>query len=467
MFPKSLTNARLLSQKRQKPFLEVFMRKRLWTNSLYNVVQGSSFSTEPESLAGARAQKDFLPDFNTSVDVASHSLGVSKAQKARKLRRKLLKENQVAGSLISETLSQMEMDPDFQLTAKRLKEMGQEKLTREERKRRNRALDGIGVKSFNKFLDEQGVPHIARKPTEVFQINVGLYCNQACSHCHVESSPRRKKEQMNHETAKRCIELIKSSPSVKTVDITGGAPELNEEFRFLAKEARALGKEVIDRCNLTVLSEPGQEDLAEFLAENKIHVIASLPCYGADNVDLQRGNGVFERSIMGLLKLNELGYGAEGSGLQLDLVYNPIGPFLPPEQSALEAKYKEELAAEFGIQFNSLFTITNMPIKRYADFLYKRGELQDYMELLVRNFNPSACDTAMCTTYVSVDYDGNIYDCDFNQQLAMKLKNRSSTPITVHDILSTSDIMEKKIMTSNHCFGCVSGMGSSCQGATV
>mmetsp|Transcript_25598 Transcript_25598/g.31481 ORF Transcript_25598/g.31481 Transcript_25598/m.31481 type:complete len:472 (-) Transcript_25598:207-1622(-) len=392
----------------------------------------------------AEEEKKFLPDFNTSVDVVSHSLGVSKAQKARKLRRKLLKENQVKGSLIDDTLKTMETDETFKLTAARLKEWGQENLTRKERKHRNRALGDMGVKSFNSFLDEHGVPHIGRTQTEVFQINVGLYCNQACSHCHVESSPRKKKEQMDHATAERCIELIKASPTVTTVDITGGAPELNDEFRYLATEARALGKNVIDRCNLTVLTEPGQEDLVDFLADNKIHVVASLPCYGPQNVDMQRGNGVFERSIVGLLKLNERGYGVEGSDLTLDLVYNPIGPFLPPEQTALEAKYKQELADAYGIQFNSLFTITNMPIKRFADFLHRRGELKDYMELLVRNFNPSACETAMCTNYISVDYNGKIYDCDFNQQLAMSLKNEHKSSLSIFDIDSTDDIMEKK-----------------------
>ena len=427
------------------------------------VLSGTAKASAPSS-GGVEVD---LPDFNTSVDVSSHSLPVSKAQAARKLRRKLLKEASAKTSLIEQTLKEMEEDEDFIETARNLKEFGQKKLTAEERKRRRRALDGIGVTSFDGFLKENNVPLIARVPTEVFQINIGLYCNQACSHCHVESSPRRTKEQMNYDTAKRCLEIIANSPSVTTVDITGGAPELNEQFRFLAAEAKALGKDVIDRCNLTVLSEPGQEDLADFLAEHQIHVIASLPCYGETNVDQQRGHGVFDRSIRGLVELNERGYGIPGSGLQLDLVYNPIGPFLPPEQGALELKYKEELMETYGIQFNNLFTLTNMPIKRFADFLYKRGELQDYMELLVRNFNPNACSTAMCTSYLSVDYNGEIYDCDFNQQLKMNLMAKPKTPYTVFDIDKTDELLDLKVKTSNHCFGCVSGMGSSCQGATA
>lgn len=431
-----------------------------WAVRQFCTAKKAGFSTEAHP-------KPSLPDFNTSVDVSSHSLPVSKAQAARKLRRKLLKESPVATSLIEQTLKEMEEDEEFIQTAKNLKEFGQKKLTAEERKRRRRALDGIGVTSFDGFLKENNVPLIARAPTEVFQINIGLYCNQACSHCHVESSPRRVKEQMSHDTARRCLEIIKKSPSVTTVDITGGAPELNDQFRFLAAEAKALGKDVIDRCNLTVLTEPGQEDLADFLAEHKIHVIASLPCYGEANVDQQRGRGVFDRSIQGLIQLNERGYGIPGSGLVLDLVYNPIGPFLPPEQGALEEKYKEELMETFGIQFNSLFTLTNMPIKRFADFLYKRGELADYMELLVRNFNPNACATAMCTSYVSVDYNGEVYDCDFNQQLKMNLMAKPKVPLSVFDIETTDDLIDLKIKTSNHCFGCVSGMGSSCQGATA
>eukprot|EP00953_Heterococcus_sp_UTEX-ZZ885_P029886 15826-Heterococcus_DN1.PRE.2 len=311
----------------------------------------------------------------------------------------------------------MEGDEDFQLTAARLKELGQKRMTLEEKKLRRRALDELGLPTFQQYLKnaELAVPRAA---STILQLNIGLYCNQACSHCHVESSPQRT-ESMSREVADQCLAVLRASPAVSTLDITGGAPELNPQFRYLVQQACAAGVEVIDRCNLTVLQEPGQEDLAEFLAENKVRVVASLPCYSSKNVNMQRGSGVFDRSIAGLKKLNALGYGIEGSGLSLDLVYNPLGAFLPPPQQDLELKYKEELMSTFGIQFNSLFTITNMPIKRFADFLYRRGELKEYMDLLVRNFNPAAVKGLMCKDTVSVGWDGRIYDCDFNQQMGL------------------------------------------------
>jgi len=214
--------------------------------------------------------------------------------------------------------------------------------------------------------------------------------------------------------------------------------------------------DIIDRCNLTVLQEPGQEDLVNFLAEHRVHVIASLPCYSAANVDKQRGSGVFDRSIAALLALNEVGYGAPGTGLRLDLVYNPLGAFLPPEQSKLEAKYREELEASFGVRFDSLYTITNMPIKRFADFLHRRGELAEYMDLLVRNFNPETTEKLMCLDTVSIGWDGGVYDCDFNQQLGFGLRRK-----TVFDVENLSDLLDVPIRTDNHCFGCTAGMGSS------
>ncbi|CAM9765771.1 unnamed protein product, partial [Sphacelaria rigidula] len=299
-----------------------------------------------------------------------------------------------AGSLIPDTLQKMENDQEFKLTAAKLKKLGQKKLTMEERKIRRRALTDRGLPSFQEFIKEKNIA-IERDTSTIFQLNIGLYCNQACSHCHVESSPQRT-EMVTKDVADRCLKVIRNSPSIKTLDITGGAPELNAHFRYMVEQAREAGVEVIDRCNLTVLQEPGQEDLAEFLATNKVHVVASLPCYSPKNVNTQRGSGVFDRSIQGLMKLNELGYGKDGTGLKLDLVFNPVGGYLPPEQGALEAKYKEELDETFGIVFNNLFTITNMPIKRFADFLYRRNELQEYMELLVRNFNPTACSGLMC-----------------------------------------------------------------------
>jgi radical SAM/Cys-rich protein len=295
-------------------------------------------------------------------------------------------------------------------------------------------------------------------------MNIGLYCNQACGHCHVESSPLRQ-EMMTAETAAQCVKLLAATPSITTLDITGGAPELNDSFRMLVQMAREVRPDVdiIDRCNLTVLQEPGQEDLVEFLKEHKVIVIASMPCYSEANVDQQRGNGVFERSIAALLALNEAGYGIEGSGLQLDLVYNPLGAFLPPEQSKLEQQYTIELEKNFGILFNQLFTMTNMPIKRFADFLHRRGELKDYMELLIRNFNADTTKSLMCLDTVSVGYDGKVFDCDFNQQLGLMVGTDAihKDGLSVFDMETLGDLQKHEIRTDNHCFGCTAGMGSS------
>jgi radical SAM/Cys-rich protein len=288
-------------------------------------------------------------------------------------------------------------------------------MTKEERTQRRRALDKLGVPPFAKFVrertEQREVRPLRRTTPSVLQLNIGLYCNQACGHCHVESSPLRTEEMMTAETAARCLELLRNTPSITTLDITGGAPELNPHFRVLVRMARAARPDlrIIDRCNLTVLQEPGQEDLVDFLRENNVHIIASLPCYSADNVDKQRGNGVFERSIAALLALNDAGYGrSSSSSLKLDLVYNPLGAFLPPPQDKLEVQYKEKLKDNFGIVFDQLYTMTNMPIKRFADFLHRRGELQDYMELLVRNFNPDTVPKLMCLDTVSVGWDGKV-----------------------------------------------------------
>jgi len=380
------------------------------------------------------------------------------------------------GSLVSDTLREMENDAEFQLTAKRLREEGAQRMTLEEKKKRRRALDALGVPNFTEFVATQQAPDAepvtARRATSVLQLNIGLYCNQACGHCHVESSPRRT-ESMSDAVADRCVDLVGASPTVSTVDITGGAPELNPAFRRVVERVAALDEpvEVIDRCNLTVLTEPGQEDLADFLAEHRVRVVASLPCYSAKNVNMQRGKGVFDRSIAGLRALNDRGYGVEGSGLALDLVYNPLGAFLPPHQAALEAKYRDELSHHFGVVFTNLFTITNMPIKRFADFLFRRGELEEYMGLLVRNFNLSTVDGVMCKETLSVGWDGQLYDCDFNQQLLMGLDMSShpqnhktaaaKTNLSVFDIDKTDDLLHTPITHDNHCFGCTAGMGSS------
>ena len=290
------------------------------------------------------------------------------------------------------------------------------------------------------------------------QINMGKLCNQACRHCHVDAGPKRT-ELMDRRTAERCMALVEATSTVDTVDITGGAPELNPHFRYLVQRSRELGRTVMDRCNLTILLEPGHEDLAEFLAAHQVHVVASLPCYSLANVDGQRGKGVFDGSIEGLRRLNALGY---GRGLPLDLVYNPGGPFLPPSQAELELAYKRELFDQFGIVFDNLLTMANLPIARFAHDLERDGKLEDYLALLRDNFNPATVPAVMCRSLVSVSYTGQLHDCDFNQMLDMPL--RASTT-TVWDIGSLSELAERTIAVADHCFGCTAGAGSSCGGA--
>ena len=299
------------------------------------------------------------------------------------------------------------------------------------------------------------------------QINMGKVCNQACHHCHVEAGPKRT-ERMSAEVAERVIALMHASPSIETLDITGGAPELSPHFRRLVQAARGSGREVIDRCNLTILFEPGQEDLAAFLAAQGVHVIASLPCYTPGNVDKQRGKGVFGKSIAGLQRLGALGYAQPGTGLLLDLVYNPIGASLPPAQEALEQDYARRLAEDFGIRFDRLYTITNMPIRRFAHALARDGKWDEYMDLLVQSFNPGTVSGLMCRTQVSVSYDGKLYDCDFNQMLELELgagTGERERPPTLWDIDSVAELADRRIATDGHCFGCTAGAGSSCGGA--
>ena len=435
------------------------------------VARGLAATAPPDAR---RLSTRSLPDYNTQVDVANIRLSKPKRPPPTKRRKAADGEWQglkdlrarlkAEGSMVDQTLVDMESDADFQRTLKAYKEKGAAKLTLEEKKERRRQLDALGVPDFFDFLGrELEAPSKARKSCEVFQLNVGLYCNQACAHCHVESSPKRF-EAMTEAVAERCVEILAASPSVHTLDITGGAPELNPQFRAIVEGARrAVGDrvDIIDRCNLTVLTEPGQEDLADFLAHHGVRVVASLPCYSSKNVNQQRGRGVFGRSIEGLRVLNEAGYGAQGGDLHMDLVYNPLGAFLPPPQEALEAKYREELKREFGVDFNELFTMTNMPIKRFADFLSRRGELKDYLDLLVRNFNPDTVDALMCRNTLSVSWDGSVYDCDFNQQLGNPLALQDAPLASVFDFSSTDEFLGSDIRFDNHCFGCTAGMGSS------
>jgi radical SAM/Cys-rich protein len=316
--------------------------------------------------------------------------------------------------------------------------------------------------SFEATLAAHGRAPLRRERTTALQVNVGKRCNQACHHCHVEAGPKRT-ERMTEATADRVLALLAASPDVAVLDLTGGAPELNASFRRLVHQARRLGRRVIDRCNLTILFEPGQEDLAEFLAAERVAVVASLPCYTADNVERQRGQGVFGTSIRALQRLNALGYGRPEGGLSLDLVYNPVGAFLPPAQTELEARYRDELGRAHGITFDRLLAITNMPIKRFAAMLARDEAGAAYMSLLVNHFNPATVDGLMCRSLVSVGWDGRLYDCDFNQMLELGLGG-AGAPRTIWDVDRLEALDGRDIATAPHCFGCTAGAGSSCGG---
>ena len=321
-------------------------------------------------------------------------------------------------------------------------------------------LNATAAVDFREKLRQHGLGELRRREVTTLQINVGKLCNQACHHCHVEAGPKRT-EIMPAGVADRILALLAATPSIQTVDITGGAPELNENFRRLVSESRRMQKQVIDRCNLTVLFEPGLETLAEFLAANNVEITASLPCYTESNVDQQRGKGAFEKSIRALRLLNEIGYGQPGSGLALNLVYNPLGASLPPPQEKLEADYKSHLRESFGIEFNRLFTITNMPIKRFADMLVREGKHESYMGLLANHFNPATVEHVMCRDLVSIGWDGKIYDCDFNQMLDLETPGGKN----IWEIDSFSELANSGIATDSHCFGCTAGAGSSCGGS--
>ena len=323
---------------------------------------------------------------------------------------------------------------------------------------------GVPENAFARHLDERGLAPPLRSRIATLQLNIGLRCNLACQHCHVEAGPKRS-EHLDHAGCQRVLELLERNPQVEVLDLTGGAPELHEDFRFLVAGARALGRRVIDRCNLTVLFEEGQRDTARFLAEHRVEIVASLPCYTLENVERQRGRGVFGKSIEALRELNRLGYakgGSDESRLLLNLVYNPLGPSLPPPQQALEEQYKEELREHFGIECDSLLTITNMPIRRFAHQLARDGCEEAYMSLLVEHFNPRTMPALMCRGLLSVDHAGRLYDCDFNQALGIGLGSGERDIWQVDDL----DALEgRPIAIEKHCFGCTAGAGSSCGGA--
>jgi radical SAM/Cys-rich protein len=320
---------------------------------------------------------------------------------------------------------------------------------------------------FGAVLRRHGIGELRRGPVRTLQVNVGKRCNQACHHCHVEAGPLRN-EIMAPRTAERVLALAAANPAIDVLDVTGGAPELNPSFRFLVEGARALGRRVIVRCNLTVFYERGMDWVPGFFGANDVEIVASLPCYTAENVDRQRGTGVFRRSIEALRWLNRLGYGAPGETRRLHLVYNPVGAFLPPPQAELRARYREELRSLFGIEFNDLYTITNMPIRRFAEQLERWGKGREYMGLLVNHFNPATIPSLMCRSLLSVGWEGTLYDCDFNQMLELPLGARptaSDAPPTIWDVEDLGALERGAIATGPHCFGCTAGAGSSCGGA--
>ena len=312
------------------------------------------------------------------------------------------------------------------------------------------------------LMKSRGFPHIRRRTLDTLQVNLGYQCNQTCLHCHVNAGPTRT-EMMSGETLDHVIAYLKAC-GAGTLDITGGAPELNAHFRRLVVAARELGVRVIDRCNLTILEEPGQEDLAEFLFRHQVEVTASLPCYSEDNVDRQRGKGVFSKSIRALRTLNALGYGRPASRHILNLVYNPQGPSLPPAQEQLEEDYHKFLFGNFGVVFNHLFTITNMPIERFGSTLVSKNQFEPYMDLLVSSFQAANLDSVMCRSLISVDWKGFVYDCDFNQMLALPLEHGGRLRTHVRDLMAV-DLHDNPIVVRDHCFGCTAGQGSSCGGA--
>ena len=328
-------------------------------------------------------------------------------------------------------------------------------------------LNGKAVsdEKFESFAGKVGNLGFAPlRPTgiEIFQLNIGKLCNQTCAHCHVDAGPDKKVENMDRATLERCLEIIAAVPSITTVDITGGAPEMNPHFRWFVTECSKLGKRVIDRCNLTIVqANKKYHDLPQFFAEQGVTVVSSLPYFSKSRTDSQRGDGVFEDSIKTLQQLNAVGYGVEGSGLTLDLVYNPSGAFLPDSQATLQAEFKRQLKRKYDIVFNSLYAITNLPVSRFLDYLLESGNYESYMTELVTAFNPATVEGVMCRNTVSISWDGYVYDCDFNQMLDLKVSARRSQHI---DTFDAAALEQRAIVLNQHCYGCTAGAGSSCGG---
>ena len=321
----------------------------------------------------------------------------------------------------------------------------------------------IGIPNFGNQLKKIGLSPLKPSGIDIFQVNVGKMCNQVCKHCHVDAGPDRK-EIMTRETMQLCLNAIKGT-DIQTVDLTGGAPEMNPDFRWFVEELSRLGKQIIVRCNLTIVVVNRKfNDLPDFFKRHKVNVVSSLPSFTARRTDAQRGEGVFEKSIRALKMLNASGYGKQGTGLKLDLVYNPSGAFLPDDQSVLQEEYKRKLASEYGIVFNDLFAITNLPVSRFLDYLLNSKNYEDYMNELANAFNPAAALGVMCRNTVSVSWDGYLYDCDFNQMLDMKFRNGTPNHVRDFDYLK---IKSRNIIVNQHCYGCTAGAGSSCGGTVV
>lgn len=326
----------------------------------------------------------------------------------------------------------------------------------------NDHLNG-GFPLFSEKVAEAGHAPLKATGIEIFQINIGKLCNQTCAHCHVDAGPDRKDEQMSRANLEKCLAIIAANPQIHTVDITGGAPEMNANFRWFVEEVSKLGRKIIDRCNLTIIvANKKYHDLPQFFAAHKVNVVSSLPYFSKTRTDAQRGNGVFEASIRALQMLNDVGYGKENTGLELDLVYNPSGAFLPGSQRSLEQQFKQQLFNRYGIVFNKLFCITNLPISRFLSYLLESGNYESYMKTLIEAYNPATINNLMCRNTISVSWDGYLYDCDFNQMLDLKVKPESSRHLDHFDIQTLNN---REIVLKQHCYGCTAGAGSSCGGA--